>query len=219
MHRQLLALLALLLVAWAPTVHATPPSMQTAVHIGEQTEAETYHVDQNAAKADDARKLQLDQLFGVGALLGDTNSTCPPECPLCQCNSTDDTECFLEKSVEACAAGALEGCYNGILASVSESFPGVIPEDFDVLGLCDVECDKPSEEVAPQFRELCRICDIFACCQECPAERAGECFPEDVAEGYTPPGWEPATCASGGVGLGDGWRLALWTAPLLLFAV
>lgn len=91
--------------------------------------------------------------------------------------------------MKACAEKSLGACYNDI-------FPGL-----DVAGLCASQCDgsKTEKELAQSgFREGCRLCEVFMCCETCPAERAGECFPSTTEEGNTPPNWEPATCASSG---------------------
>lgn len=61
-------------------------------------------------------------------------------------------------------------------------------------GLCAVECANKPEGERPSAN--CRICEIFACCKDCPANRAAECFPPNVEDGYTPVGWKPADCSS-----------------------
>lgn len=133
------------------------------------------------------------QLFNIdlAALLG-PNATCPTDCPLCQClestNSTEaeDASCLYSASIEACASKSLESCYASLL-----------PGDFDIEGLCSVQCDKPEEEIPSTLKEVCRICDIFACCNDCPSEMADRCFPPGIEDGYTPMGWKPASCGAG----------------------
>mmetsp|Transcript_30337 Transcript_30337/g.54944 ORF Transcript_30337/g.54944 Transcript_30337/m.54944 type:complete len:219 (+) Transcript_30337:140-796(+) len=179
----LFAILAFL-AASIPSFHATPLTTQLTVEM----EA---HTDNNSTNEIESHTTRTLQLFPIAIPdFGDSNSTsCPPECPLCQCNSTEDADCLLTKSIEACASNSYETCYADIL-----------PGDFDIQGLCNVQCDKPAEDIPSSSREVCRICSIFACCNECPSERAGECFPPPSDDGYTPMGWEPATCSSGGVG-------------------
>ena len=50
----------------------------------------------------------------------------------------------------------------------------------------------------------CRLCDILACCSDCPSERASECFPPNVLNGYTPTGWEPLSCDGSNASSGGG---------------
>mmetsp|Transcript_26093 Transcript_26093/g.56067 ORF Transcript_26093/g.56067 Transcript_26093/m.56067 type:complete len:224 (+) Transcript_26093:301-972(+) len=182
----LLATLALL--AAIPTIHATPLTTQVSFEM----KARRSRIN------DAARKLQS---FSMLDLLEITNSTCPAGCPLCECtnnssnstNEDDDMECTLSKSIEACATNTFQKCYVDLISLL----PG---GDSDIEGLCNVQCaNKPADGERPSA--TCRICDIFACCNDCPPDRAAECFPSNIEDGYTPSGWEPATCSSGGVGL------------------
>jgi len=140
-----------------------------------------------------------------------TNGTdCPADCPLCECggNSTststdngnnDDAEsCIYTKSITACSSGLLPACYANLLPF------------FDLTGLCSSQCtDTASRSTATTSQQdemtatLCRICDIFACCDTCPKESVEQCFPPMTAasSGYTPVGWEPLSCENG---VGDG---------------
>jgi hypothetical protein len=149
-----------------------------------------------------------------------TNGTaeCPVDCPLCECalptttistNSSSTTTtatasdgdletCIYSKSIEACASGSLPKCYASLL-----------PFDFDLEGLCSVQCDaakSPSSSTtstSQQSATICRICDIFACCTNCPAEDVDQCFPPISSSGYTPVGWEPLVCDDVGGGGGS----------------
>lgn len=145
-----------------------------------------------------------------------TNGTdCPKDCPLCECggNSTststdngnnDDAEsCIYTKSITACSSGLLPACYANLLPF------------FDLTGLCSSQCttDTASRSTATTSQQdemtatLCRICDIFACCDTCPKESVEQCFPPMTAasSGYTPVGWEPLSCENGVVaGGGNG---------------
>ena len=152
-----------------------------------------------------------------------TNGTaeCPVDCPLCECalptttistNSSSTTTtatasasasgdgdletCIYTKSIEACASGSLPKCYASLL-----------PFDFDLEGLCSVHCDATKSSsstttTSQQSATVCRICDIFACCNKCPAEDVDQCFPPMSSSGYTPVGWEPLVCDDGGGGGG-----------------
>ena len=124
---------------------------------------------------------------------GDKNATAaaatclfPPACPVCEC-SDEDTDCILSKAVEACASKAFEACYADL-----------VPPGFDARGLCAVQCGGDAaaagEDVASSVRLLCRMCDVFACCTDCPSEEAARCFPSTIADGFTPAGWEPLAC-------------------------
>lgn len=149
-----------------------------------------------------------------------TNGTedCPVDCPLCECalptttNSTttntnttttigdDEVEsCIYTKSIEACASGSLPKCYAGLL-----------PSDFDIEGLCSVQCDATSQQQqqgvgTTNTATICRICDIFVCCNNCPAGDVDQCFPpvSTDSNGYTPVGWKPLSCDAGGSGGGS----------------
>lgn len=200
-----LAALALL-VACIPTYHATPLTTQVAV------EMEAHHNNNKGNDSTTSAKRAKDgnhnggsrilQLLDLGNDGGSNNATCPPEseCPLCQCDSAeDDAECLLSKATEACASAddAIEKCYADMLAN---ALPGDV--DIDIEGICDAQCDggdPTSTSITPLTRQLCRICEMLACCNECPSERAGECFPPSLE--YTPPGWEPADCSGGGGGM------------------
>ena len=147
------------------------------------------------------RNLQQ-QLLDMTDILGATNTTCPPDCPLCACQPEEgidpsevDANCLLTASIEACASKTFDTCWSQLLPESS---------GIDIMGLCTVQCDKPEEEITPSFKSVCRICDVFACCTECPSERAAECFPSDIEDGYTPVGWEPATCTPLGANGGEG---------------
>jgi len=192
----LLIILALLVASIIPTSHATPLTTQVTIEMAAHNHnnnknnstnnSEIEMVDHN----DDARMLQLSSLIDI-LNLGDDNSTCPTECPLCQCNSTEDETCLLSKSIEACASDSFEQCYADIL-----------PGEIDVGGLCAIQCGSDDTSSSNNNNDgtnvLCRICDIFACCNECPSEDAAECFPPSMDDGYTPVGWEPADCSNGG---------------------
>ena len=127
------------------------------------------------------RRLQFAGLLPIGL----DNTTCPEGCLLCQCNQTD-TNCLIEKSMQSCVEKSFDVCYKGI-------YPGI---EVDIGGLCSSQCNKPAEEITqPNARELCSLCKIFTCCEDCPSERANECFFPNITQGYIPRGWEPPTCA------------------------
>ena len=137
-------------------------------------------------------------ILDVLALTGDV-ATCPAGCPLCQCiNATESTvdECTRTRSVEACAYDALDECYAGLLGG----------GDVDVAGLCAVQCGDSGggQQQDLQRAFQCRLCDIFACCSDCPSERASECFPPNAENGYTPTGWEPLSCDGSSTSSGGG---------------
>lgn len=113
------------------------------------------------------------------------------DCPLCPCfNSTDDADCLLSAATEACASNTFESCLATELTG-----------GFDVRGLCDVQCIKPEGDSPTSYREICRLCEIFTCCDDCAGERVSECFPPSIEEdGYTPPDWKPASCITNGGG-------------------
>ena len=148
-----------------------------------------------------------------------TNGTedCPVDCPLCECalptttnssNANTNTtiseaeveSCIYTKSIEACASGSLPKCYAGLL-----------PFDFDIEGLCSVQCDDATSQQQQQgvgttnTATICRICDIFACCNNCPAGDVDQCFPpmSSDSNGYTPVGWKPLSCDGDGSGGGS----------------
>ena len=88
--------------------------------------------------------------------------------------------------------------------------------DVDVAGMCAVQCGDGGggQQQDMQRAFQCRLCDILACCSDCPSERASECFPPNVVNGYTPTGWEPLSCdgsnaSSGGGGSSSGSRRAV----------
>jgi hypothetical protein len=147
-------------------------------------------------------------ILDVLALTGD-GVTCPVGCPLCHCiNATESNvdACTRTRSVEACASNALDECYAGLLGG----------GDVDVAGMCAVQCGDggggQQQDMQQAFQ--CRLCDIFACCSDCPSERASECFPPNVENGYTPTEWEPLSCdgsnaSSGGGGSSSGSRRAV----------
>jgi hypothetical protein len=88
--------------------------------------------------------------------------------------------------------------------------------DVDVAGMCAVQCGDGGggQQQDMQRAFQCRLCVIFACCSDCPSERASECFPPNVVNGYTPTGWEPLSCdgsnaSSGGGGSSSGSRRAV----------
>lgn len=187
-----LLLSLLLLAASVPIFHATPLTTQVAIEM--TTPSNLFESDKRDHR-DSRRKLQL---WDITDLIG-TNATCPADCPLCACipptedgNSTTtteiDTNCLLSASIEACATNTFDKCYADLL--------GLFGDDVDIQGLCSAQCDKPEEEIPPSFKSVCRVCDIFACCNECPSERSAECFPSDIEDGYTPVGWEPAVCST-----------------------
>lgn len=188
---QHLLLLLLLLVASVPIFHATPLTTQVAIDMTTPSNPS----ESNKSHFDSRRKLQWD----ITDLLG-TNTTCPPDCPLCACIPTEDadnsttttteidTNCLLSASIEACSSNTFDKCYADLLS--------LFGDDIDIQGLCSVQCGKPEEEIPPSFKSVCRVCDIFACCNECPSERSAECFPSDIEDGYTPVGWEPAVCST-----------------------
>lgn len=148
-------------------------------------------------------------ILDVLALTGN-GAACPAGCPLCQCvNATESTvdACTHARSVEACASDALDECYAGLLGG----------DDVDVAGLCAVQCgdggggQQMMQDTQKASSVQCRLCDIFACCSDCPSERASECFPPNVEDGYTPTGWEPLSCdgigtSSDGGGISSGSR-------------
>jgi len=136
-------------------------------------------------------------ILDVLALTGD-GVTCPVGCPLCHCiNATESTvdACTLTRSVEACASNALDECYAGLLGG----------GDVDVAGMCAVQCGDGGggQQQDLQLAFQCRLCDIFACCSDCPSERASECFPPNVENGYTP-GWKPLSCDGSSTSIGGG---------------
>jgi len=88
--------------------------------------------------------------------------------------------------------------------------------DVDVAGMCVVQCGDGGggQQQDMQRAFQCRLCDILACCSDCPSERASECFPPNVLNGYTPTGWEPLSCdgsnaSRGGGGSSSGSRRAV----------
>lgn len=104
-----------------------------------------------------------------------TNSTCPANCPLCDCtkqnftSEDEELQCTLNKSIEACSTNTFQSCYEDILNDTP----------FDIDGLCTVECsadDNGSAAVSPtnqgtsDNRALCQICNIFSCCSNCPSD-------------------------------------------------
>lgn len=147
-----------------------------------------------------------------------TNGTdCPVDCPLCECallptttnssttttttpsENNDAESCIYTKSIEACASGSLPKCYAGLL-----------PFDFDIEGLCSVQCattdssntqqsSSSSSQDGTNTATICRICDIFACCTNCPPGDVDQCFPpmSSDSNGYTPVGWKPLVCLGG----------------------
>eukprot|EP00581_Thalassiosira_minuscula_P008781 CAMPEP_0183702436 /NCGR_PEP_ID=MMETSP0737-20130205/538_1 /TAXON_ID=385413 /ORGANISM="Thalassiosira miniscula, Strain CCMP1093" /LENGTH=218 /DNA_ID=CAMNT_0025929041 /DNA_START=60 /DNA_END=716 /DNA_ORIENTATION=- len=199
MARTSFTLLLVISATSIPSFHATPPSLaQVASEVDARTDAsaDLWANDNHVLNTQTSRYLQLIPTTFIPDFGNDDNSTsCPTECALCQCNSTEDFDCLLPKLVDACASNSLEKCYASLL-----------PADFDIAGLCTVQCDKPDEEIPASSREICRMCEIFACCDDCPSERAGECFPSSVEDGYTPVGWKPAYCSNGVGGLGMGMR-------------
>ena len=71
-------------------------------------------------------------------------------------------------------------------------------------------------------KDLCQICNIFSCCTNCPSDKAKECFPSDIEEGYTPSGWTPLSCdiSSGSVSevgfiVGSGWTWMMFMMSVL----
>ena len=190
-----------LLAAPIATIHATA-SAQTQVGVEQIIDSDNI-IGQ--------RKLQLS--WDIIDLAGN-NTTCPPDCPLCACtpeegsNSTEDADidCLLTASIDACASKTFDTCFSQLLPEGS---------GIDIMGLCTVQCDKPDEEIPPSFKSACRICDVFACCNECPSERAAECFPSDIEDGYTPVGWEPATCGSLGDNGGGVTRMAAFGVMMI----
>ena len=52
-----------------------------------------------------------------------------------------------------------------------------------------------------------------------PSDKAVECFPSNIEDGYTPAGWEPLSCSDsgGGVSLLVGGSTGGWLLPLILF--
>lgn len=152
-----------------------------------------------------------------------TNGTdCPADCPLCECGSGNSTSttttdngsgndddddnaeaCIYTKSITACSSGTLPACYANLLPF------------FDLAGLCSSQCTAASRSASTTQQQqqqdemtttLCRICDIFECCDTCPDENVEQCFPPMTAasSGYTPVGWEPLSCENGVVGDGSG---------------
>ena len=116
----------------------------------------------------------------------------------------------LNKSIEACSTNTFQSCYEDILNGTP----------FDIEGLCTVECAdgdgsaavSPTSQGTSDNRALCQICNIFSCCTNCPSDKAAECFPSNIEDGYTPAGWEPLSCSdssSGGVIVGSGWSVSL----------
>ena len=163
------------------------------------------------------------QSFSITDMLTLTNSTCPANCPLCDCtkqnftSEDEELQCTLNKSIEACSTNTFQSCYEDILNDTP----------FDIDGLCTVECsadDNGSAAVSPtnqgtsDNRALCQICNIFSCCTNCPSEKAAECFPSNIEDGYTPAGWEPLSCSdsNGGVSLVVGGGSWDWSALLLI---
>ncbi len=149
--------------------------------------------------------------FSILDVLALTDRSCPTGCPLCQCiNATESTAdaCTRARSIEACASDALDECFAGSLGG----------GDVNVAGLCAVQCgdggggQQTTQDLQRAFQ--CRLCDIFACCSDCPSERASECFPPNDEDGYTPTRWEPLSCdgsstSSGGGGNSSGGRRAV----------
>ena len=137
-------------------------------------------------------------VLDVLALTGD-GVTCPVGCPLCHCiNATESNvdACTHSQSIEACASNALDECYAGLLGG----------GDVDVAGMCAVQCGDGGggQQQDMQRAFQCRLCDILACCSDCPSERASECFPPNVLNGYTPTGWEPLSCDGSNASSGGG---------------
>ena len=162
------------------------------------------------------------QSFSITDMLTLTNSTCPTTCPLCDCtyqnftSEEEELQCTLNKSIEACSTNTFQSCYEDILNDTP----------FDIEGLCTVECKdgdgsaaavSPTSQGTSDNKALCQICNIFSCCTNCPSDKAAECFPSNIEDGYTPAGWEPLSCSdsSDGVSLvvGGGWS---WSALILL---
>ena len=154
------------------------------------------------------------QSFSITDMLTLTNSTCPTTCPLCDCtyqnftSEEEELQCTLNKSIEACSTNTFQSCYEDILNDTP----------FDIEGLCTVECNGADDNASAvsttqgsDNRALCQICNIFSCCTDCPSEKAAECFPSNIEDGYTPAGWEPLSCSdsSGGasllIGISGGW--------------
>jgi len=166
------------------------------------------------------------QSFSITDMLTLTNSACPANCPLCDCtyqnftSEEEELDCTLNKSIEACSTNTFQSCYEDILNDTP----------FDIEGLCTVECssvdDNGSAAVSPTSqgmsdnRALCQICNIFSCCTNCPSEKAAECFPSNIEDGYTPAGWEPLSCSdsSGGVSIVVGIRWGWPALPLILLS-
>ena len=78
--------------------------------------------------------------------------------------------------------------------------------DVNVAGICAVQCGDGGggQQQDMQRAFQCRLCDILACCSDCPSERASECFLPNVLNGYTPTGWEPLSCDGSNASSGGG---------------
>mmetsp|Transcript_27020 Transcript_27020/g.56845 ORF Transcript_27020/g.56845 Transcript_27020/m.56845 type:complete len:202 (-) Transcript_27020:330-935(-) len=162
-------IIAALAVAYIPTLDGSATSPQISPN------------------ADNSMSRQL-QFFDPIALANSAiNGTCPEGCFLCECTDSEDPECLLQSSIRSCQEKTLAACYSNFL-----------PGGTDISGLCASQCDEgaqPSLALTEDLlRSVCRLCEIFTCCETCPAERIPECFPSNLDEGYTPPDWEPATC-------------------------
>jgi len=216
-----MVLLAAFILFFATVLYAaaaaSSPSITTQLNI--KTKVKSVLQDYDARSS--SRQLQS---FSITDMLTLTNSSCPTNCPLCDCtyqnftSEDEELQCTLNKSIEACSTNTFQSCYEDILNDTP----------FDIEGLCTVECKdgdgsaavSPTSQGTSDSRALCQICNIFSCCTNCPSDKAAECFPSNIEDGYTPAGWEPLSCSdsSGGVSLvvGGSWS---WSAlPLILLS-
>ena len=214
-----IAMLSLDLTA-IPSTYATPLSTQLTLDMNMKTNNDNNNHNNNIIidnnEQSPARELQS---LSITDMLSLSNTTCPEDCPLCACTKQNFTteqeelDCTLTKSIEACATNSFTSCYTDILGDTS----------FDIEGICNVQCaDSVLESERP--KDLCQICNIFSCCTNCPSDKANECFPSDIEEGYTPSGWTPLSCdissgSDGRVGLvvGSGWTWMMLFMMSVLF--
>ena len=212
-------LISLVLTA-IPSTCATPlSSTQLTLDMNMRTNNDENNSSNNNIIIDNneqslAREMQS---LSITDMLTLSNTTCPEDCPLCACteqnftNEQDELDCTLTKSIEACVSNSFTSCYTDILGDTS----------FDIEGICNVQCaDSVLESERP--KDLCQICNIFSCCTNCPSDKAAECFPLIIDEGYTPSGWTPLSCDisngnDGRVGfiVGIGWTWMMFMMSVL----